>query len=233
MLSSDLALEPIPLETAIADSPAGEGRRLRVGGNGEMTEVVCGQFSFAGVLAPKLLTVLPALIIVEALQGIQQEWVRLISHFLIEETRSSEPGSAIMIERLLDLLFVQAIRAWGTKNPSNLGWLSGLKDPSIGRALSAIHAEPARNWTVETLAGLAGLSRSAFSARFSDAVGQPPLTYLAGWRLNLAADQLRSGTFTIGEIASAVGYGSEAALSRAFKTQFGVTPSAFRRSGGI
>jgi AraC-like DNA-binding protein len=158
------------------------------------------------------------------------EWLRLTAHFLVEVTRYPKPGSAIMITRLLDLLFVQAIREWGAKSPSRLGWLSGLSDPQIGRALSAIHQDPARAWTVEALADLVGLSRSAFAARFTDVVGKTPLKYVAQWRLDLAADHLRAGTERIGDIANLVGYGSEPALTRAFKAQFGTTPAAFRRS---
>jgi AraC-like DNA-binding protein len=232
VLSNDPQLQPIPIDHAIATAATRQGTIYRIGGGGEQTHVVCGRFSFAGVLAPKLLTVLPTLIHIQAQQGKPLEWLRLTSHFLVEETRNPRPGSAIMIARLLDLLFIQAVREWGARSPRNLGWLSGLSDPSIGKALSAVHEEPARRWTVEALADLAGLSRSAFAARFSDVVGQTPLKYLANWRLDLAADQLRAGTAGISEIAALVGYGSEAALTRAFRVQFGTTPAAFRRSGG-
>jgi AraC-like DNA-binding protein len=191
--------------------------------------MVCGRFSFSGVLAPKLLKSLPRLIHIPGRHGRPLEWLRLTSQFLVEETRNPGAGSAIMIARLLELLFIQAVRQWGAASPRHLGWLSGLGDPPVGRALSAIHEDPARRWTVEALADVAGLSRSAFAGRFADVVGQTPLKYLAAWRLDLAADQLKSGVSKIADIAPAVGYGSEAALARAFKTQFGVTPAAFRR----
>jgi transcriptional regulator GlxA family with amidase domain len=200
-----------------------------MGGGGAETHVVCGQFSFEGVLAPKLLNVLPPLIHIAAPQGL--EWLRLTSHFLIEEARRARPGFVIMVARLLDLLFIQAVREWGAKNRKNLGWLSGLGDPSVGRALSAMHDEPARRWTVERLAALAGLSRSAFASRFAEVVGTTPLKYLAAWRLDLAAQHLSAGTARIGEIAASVGYGSETALTRAFKAQFGTSPARFRREG--
>lgn len=230
VLSSDPTLPSIPIERALESQATRDGAVYRMGGGGEQTHVVCGQFSFSGVLAPKLLTVLPPLIHIRAESGRPLEWLRLTTHFLVEETRHPRPGSAIMIARLLDLLFIQTIRAWGANSPSRRGWLSGLSDPQIGRALSAIHDEPARNWTVEALAEIAGLSRSAFAARFADAVGKTPLKYISSWRLDLAADHLRAGTHRIGEIAPLVGYGSEAALTRAFKAQFGTTPAAFRRN---
>lgn len=228
-LASDLALPPTPLDEALEIDGARKGAVYHLGGPGEETQVVCGGFSFQGVLAPKLLSVLPPLIHIEGRRGKPLEWLRLTSHFLVEEARNPQPGSAIMISRLLDLLFIQAVRQWGAAHPRNLGWLSGLSDPLVGRALSAIHEDPARRWTVEMLADVAGLSRSAFASRFLDVVGQTPLKYLAVWRLDLAADHLRAGNMKIGKIAAAVGYGSEAALTRAFKQQFGVTPAAFRR----
>lgn len=231
VLSSDPALPPIPLEQALADAETREGTMFRLGGGGDLSEIVCGKFTFAGVLATKLLSILPPLIHIEGLEGRPLEWLRLTSHFLVDEARNPRPGSAIMTARLLDLLFIQAIRAWGAKSPGNLGWLSGLRDTVVGKALSAIHEEPGRSWTVEGLADLAGLSRSAFATRFTNVVGQTPLKYVAAWRLDLAADQLRAGTSKIAEIAANVGYGSEAALTRAFKVQFGTTPAAFRRDG--
>ena len=231
ILSSDPTLAPVPIERALKQSAVRSGAVFRIGsGGGAQTHMVCGQFTFAGVLAPRLLAVLPALIHVKARDGRPLEWLRLTSNFLIEETRGAKPGSAIMMARLLEVLFIQAVREWGARSPGNPGWLTGLMDPHVGKALAAIHEEPARDWTVESLAALSGLSRSAFAARFPTVVGQPPLQYLTTWRLNLAADQLRAGTAGVGEIAAKVGYGSQAALTRAFKAQFGTTPAAFRRA---
>jgi AraC-like DNA-binding protein len=231
VLASEPGLKPVAIEKAFGRGAKREGTVYRMGGGGPETHVVCGQFSFEGVLAPKLLKVLPPLIHIAAPPGRPLEWLALTSRFLVEEARLARPGFVIMVARLLDLLFVQAVREWGAKSPMNLGWLSGLSDPSVGRALSAIHDEPARRWTVERLAAVAGLSRSAFASRFAEIVGDTPLKYLAAWRLDLAAQHLRAGTARIGEIAAFVGYGSETALTRAFKAQFGTTPARFRRVG--
>lgn len=229
-LSSDLTLEPIPIAEVIAENTIPDGAVHRIGhGDGE-TQMVCGRFSFTSPLAPRLLTVLPPVIHIDGRHGLPLEWLPLTARFLVEETRLPRPASTLMIERLIELMFILALREWGAKSERNLGWLSGLKDPSIGRALSAIHNHPSRKWTVESLADLAGLSRSGFAARFAEIAGATPLKYLATWRLDLAADQLRSGTLSIAEIAAAVGYASESALTRAFKAQFGTTPAAFRRS---
>ena len=228
LLSSDQRVKCRPIDRAIAKEAVRKGSVYRLGGGGEETHVICGQFSFAGVLAPKLMHVLPQLMHIRAREGKPLEWLRLTSHFLVEETRHPKPGSAIMIARLLDLLFIQAVREWGSGSPKNLGWLSGLRDEQIGRALSALHDDPSREWKVEFLAEIAGMSRSAFAARFSDIVGQTPLKYLATWRLDLAADHLRAGKMTIRQIAETTGYGSESALTRAFKAQHGFTPAKFR-----
>jgi AraC-like DNA-binding protein len=230
VLSSRVDLKPVPIEKAMATAPR-DGTVYRLGAGDDATHIVCGQFSFDGVLAKKLLKVLPPLVHISARSGRPLEWLMLTSHFLVEETRNPKPGSAIVVARLLDLLFVQAIREWGAVNPNHLGWMSGLGDDKIGRALSAIHDDPAREWTVEALAAAAGMSRSGFAARFTEIVGRPPLKYLSSWRLNLAADHLRGGSTPAGRIAELVGYGSEAALNRAFKAQFGVTPAVYRRRG--
>ncbi len=230
-LASSPKLKPVPIMDEVRSNSVRQGSVFKIGGDGEATHVLCGQFAFDGVLAPKLLTILPPVMLIRAEQGRPLEWLRLTAHFLTEETRFPKPGSAIMIARLLDLLFIQAVREWGQSHSHNLGWLSGLRDSSIGRALSAMHERPARAWTVAQLSEVAGLSRSAFAARFQQVVGQPPLRYLAVWRLDLAADLLRAGDTPIADIAAQVGYGSESALTRAFKAHFESTPAAFRRAG--
>lgn len=230
VLASDPALKPVPLRQALAVAGAHDGLLHRIAGDGHRMHAVCGRFIFAGVLAPRLLSVLPPLIHVEGRDGSPMEWLRLTSRFLVEESRNPRPGSVLMIERLLELLFIQSVREWAARGPQNLGWLGGLRDPQVGRALSAIHEDPARDWTVAALARVAGLSRSAFAPRFGGIVGQTPQRYISAWRLDLAADQLRSGTRRIADIARDVGYGSEAALTRAFRARFGTTPAQFRRS---
>lgn len=229
-LAFDLGLEPTPIMDALAKSPTHGGLVHHLGGAGEVTTVLSGRLSIDGSLAPRVLSVLPTLIYHGG--GTDPSWCLLVAAYLRDEMTMSKAGWSIMIARLIDLLLIHALRDWSAESPTNLGWLSGLVDPMIGKALSAIHEEPGRAWTVEALAGVAGLSRSAFAARFTDVVGQTPLRYLAQWRLDLAADHLRAGGSKIGEIAALVGYGSEAALTRAFKAQFGITPGAFRRASG-
>lgn len=134
-----------------------------------------------------------------------------------------------MVSRLIDLLVIRTLRMWVSKQGNRAGWLSGLSDERIGRALNAMHMEPSRAWTVESLAETASMSRSIFSDRFTSVVGVPPLRYLTRWRLTLAADLLRTGTVKVTDVAFSAGYGSEAAFSRAFKAQFGYPPSDAHR----
>ena len=140
-------------------------------------------------------------------------------------------GGASMLGRISELMFVDVIRRHLESLPSDrTNWLSGLRDPYVGRALTALHAEPARDWTLETLAQIAALSRSAFAERFNEYVGHPPMQYLTNWRMQLATNYLRNGTESIASVANRVGYDSEAAFSRAFKKAVGAPPSEWRNT---
>ncbi|MEZ4571760.1 MAG: AraC family transcriptional regulator [Thermomicrobiales bacterium] len=141
------------------------------------------------------------------------------------------PGSETIVTRLADILVVQAIRAWIEQDPAaRSGWLGALQRPQVGRAIAMIHREPARDWTVASLASEVAMSRSAFAARFSEMTGEPPMQYVTGWRMQLAEIGLREDGATVGELAQ-LGYRSEAAFSRAFKRHSGVSPGTARRTG--
>ena len=134
-----------------------------------------------------------------------------------------------MLSRLGELLFVEVMRRYlAGLPPTNTGWFAGLRDDHIGRALHEIHQRPAHAWTLDELAKTAGMSRSMLAERFALLVGVPPIQYLASWRIQLAASLLRSTKGSVAEVAERVGYGSEAALSRAFKRQLGVPPARYR-----
>lgn len=148
---------------------------------------------------------------------------------LAEEIVKDEPGQEAVLDRLLDLLLISVLRAWlsreGGQAPS---WYRAYGDPVVGRALRAVHRDPARPWTVAALAAEAGVSRAALARRFTDLVGEPPMAYLTGWRLALAADLLRETDATVGAVAAQVGYGSAFALSAAFTRTYGVSPRRHR-----
>jgi AraC-like DNA-binding protein len=138
-------------------------------------------------------------------------------------------GGECMLGRISELMFVDVVRRYLESLPENrTNWLSGLRDAYVGRALTALHENPARNWTLEELAQVAALSRSAFAERFAQFVGQPPMQYLTSWRMQLATNYLRNGTENIAAVANRVGYDSEAAFSRAFKKSVGAPPSEWR-----
>jgi AraC-like DNA-binding protein len=150
--------------------------------------------------------------------------------FATEETGNKRAGSQIVLNRLSELLFVEVIRRHMDQlaNDSNTGWLAGLRDPLIGRALTLLHAQPAHAWTLDELASRAGTSRSALADRFAHLVGCPPIQYLTQWRMQLAARRLADRSVKISVVASEVGYESEAAFSRAFKKFVGQSPGQWR-----
>ncbi len=149
--------------------------------------------------------------------------------FALAESKSSRIGGAGVLNRISELMFVDAVRRYLEHLPAGQNsWLAGLRDPFVGRALAALHREPARAWTLDVLCSEVALSRSALAARFVQFVGQPPMQYLARWRMQLAANRLRSTSDTLIAIANAVGYDSEAAFSRAFKKAVGAPPGEWR-----
>ncbi|RDS80864.1 AraC family transcriptional regulator [Dyella monticola] len=199
-------------------------------GQGDVTWM-CGDFGFDGVLASRLLSVLPPVTVVKGLRDRPFEWLELSCHFILDEALHPRPGGAAMISRLLDVIFVQFLRTWAADGEVGRGWLSSALDPRIGHVMAAMHAAPEKPWSVVELAERANLSRSAFSERFLRVVGQTPLNYLGTWRMDRAAEFLRYGRASVGEIAERVGYASEAAFSRAFKGRYGVSPTQWRKIG--
>jgi AraC-like DNA-binding protein len=147
------------------------------------------------------------------------------------ETSSERPGAQTVVSRLADVIFIQIVRGHlASLGGQGTGWLAALADPQVGAALSLLHRSPETAWTVQALAQHVAMSRSAFAARFTRLVGDPPLHYLTRWRMQKAAGLLREGHSTIAQVAEAVGYDSEAAFSKAFKRAQGAAPGAYRRA---
>lgn len=199
-------------------------------GGGERTTLVCGAVRFDHPAARGLVDVLPGTILVEAARSPQMERMQNSLSLLAVEARDTQPGGEAVITRLADILVIQAIRSWIDTDPAaRTGWLGALQDAQIGRAVALVHADPARDWSVAGLADAVAMSRSAFSARFTELVGEPAMAYLTRWRMHVARDELQQGA-GVAELAMRLGYGSEAAFARAFKRVTGETPGAIRRA---
>ena len=162
------------------------------------------------------------------MRGLSATWLGGFTRQLTEESRLGRAGADTVITRLAELMFIEALRRYLEElPPGQTGWLAGLRDPFVGRALSLMHGEPARNWTIEDLARQVGLSRSVFAERFTELIGIPSMQYLARWRMQVASGLLGNGA-AVATAAAEVGYDSEAAFSRAFKKLVGVPPSVWR-----
>jgi len=214
-----------PIEELVRGAPP--GRAIEYGGAGLPTTIVCGQFRFGTQGHPALEALPPVL----HLRGDERiaPWIQAHTQCITAEVSDPTEGTAIMTTRLSDVLLVQALRAYLQEVPADeRGWLRGLADPKIGRALARMHRSPELEWSVLTLAREAGMSRAAFSARFSEQMGASPGKYLADWRMYRAKVLLRSGVASVAEVAAEVGYRSEAAFSFAFKNAVGASPSVYR-----
>ena len=203
---------------------------LNYGGEGPVSaKFVCGYLACDAHPFNPLLDSLPPLIKAGDPQGGDKGWLGQFIRLATMESADKRAGGESVLAKLSELMFIEVIRRHlETLPPEQAGWLAGLRDPFVGKALSLMHASPAQNWTIEDLAKDAGLSRSVLAERFADLVGMPPIQYLANWRMQIAAGLLSSGSANIATVAAEVGYGSEAAFSRAFKKMVGVPPSAWR-----
>ncbi|MGO4329128.1 AraC family transcriptional regulator [Cupriavidus sp. 2TAF22] len=228
--STDLLPEFLaPLLAEHVEAKPGEVMTLVHGGGGELTRMVCGFLAMQDNSRNPLLSALPRLFTV-SMRGSSASWLESSLRFATEEAASAQAGSATVLAKLAELVFVEAVRRYvGTMAGDRKGWLAGLRDRFVARALALMHARPVHDWTVDALAREVGISRSGLAQRFTELVGLPPMQYLALWRLQLAARQLRLTDASLASIAEAVGYESEASFNRAFKREFGEPPATWRR----
>jgi AraC-like DNA-binding protein len=254
LAAGDIALISAPGHHTIADSPSTppqvvirggrkyvpDGREVAAGADRSLaprtygdglpgaTIMLRGAYELRGDVGDRLLTMLPPLAVVPAGPRTQAAL-----NLLATEIAQDEPGQDAVLNRLLDLVLVLALRAWCAKPEASLpSWYRALADQPIGKALRLLHEDPAHRWTVAELAGRVGLSRASFAARFTSLVGEPPLTYLTGWRMTVAADLLRDTETTVATAAKRVGYEDPFAFSTAFKRTRGTSPSTWRKHHG-
>jgi AraC-like DNA-binding protein/quercetin dioxygenase-like cupin family protein len=206
---------------------------VRFGGNGQQTTLIIASFRFRAAHRTQSVQRLARCIHIPAGDAATQPPLASTMQLLAVETATRAPGSTVIVNRLADILLVQAIRAFIAGGGCPEHGLRSLADSQIGRAIALMHERPGEHWTVESLAAAVALSRSGFAARFSALVGGTPLEYLAQWRMTKAAQLLRESDLSISEVAERVGYQSEAAFNRAFKRLEGVTPGAYRRGRDV
>ncbi|GAB2486372.1 AraC family transcriptional regulator [Jatrophihabitans fulvus] len=207
------------------------GRRGRLGdpADGPAAEFCCGAYLFDGDLSRPLIASLPPLARLRPEAGSP---LRQSIDLLVAEMAGDGPGQQALLDRLLDVVLVHALRAWFAQAEDAPGWFRALDEPGLGDALRAVHGDPAHPWTVVELAGIARQSRSLFARRFAEVVGAPPLQYLTDWRIALAKERLRDTDDGLAAIAADVGYASEFSFASAFKRQVGVAPGRWRAANG-
>lgn len=231
-LGSDLAAPVAGVETINGASEKTDNLvHMHYGGGGDATRFVCGYLACDRQIVRPLLNALPQMLRIPLGDISTSGWIADLLRLGVEESKAQRPGSKSLLSKLSELTFIEAMRRYlQSENLQPTGWLAGLRDPYVGRALALLHGTPAHRWTVEELAKDVALSRSALADRFVDLIGEPPMQYLTRWRLALAARSLRTGLDPIARIAERSAYDSEAAFTRAFKREFGVPPSVWRRT---
>ncbi|HXU03660.1 MAG TPA: AraC family transcriptional regulator, partial [Polyangia bacterium] len=224
---------PVPGRQIIQLPARGQLYSMRHGGDGERARVVCGFLGCDGPDTNPVLAALPAVVKLMLEEGAAAEWIRSTLRFAAEEVAAGRAGSETVLAKVSELLFVETVRRYAESLPEGeTGWLAGLRDPYVARALAIIHRDVARPLTVDDLGREAGLSRSALADRFIRLLGTPPIHYLARWRMQVAMQKLRTTGASLAEVADMVGYESEAAFSRAFKKAVGTAPATWRRARG-
>jgi AraC-like DNA-binding protein len=232
-LGSDLNLEPISAKQLVQPPADGKLARIDHGGGGPVTHIMCG---FLGTETPNapVMKILPRILKLPVDDGASGAWIASSLRFAAHEMAAGRPGSPAILAQLAECLFMEAVRRYADTLPANeRGWLAGLRDPVVGRALSLLHERLDAGWTADELARQIGLSRSAFADRFTRIIGEPPMRYLVRQRMHLAAQRLRSSHEPVARIAFEVGYESETAFNRAFKREIGVPPVAWRATSAV
>jgi AraC-like DNA-binding protein len=201
---------------------------VRSGGGGAPTRFVCGYMSCEKELSSMLLGGLPPIFKVNIRNDASGQWLENSIRFSANGT-GDLPGGPVVLAKLSEVLFVETLRRYMSQlPPEQTGWLAGARDPEVGGALALLHREPSHPWTIADLAHAVGVSRSVLADRFRRFLGEPPMSYLGRWRLRLGAQILQTSSRSVAQVASEVGYESEAAFNRAFKREFGEPPARYR-----
>lgn len=199
------------------------------GGGGELTKLICGYLTCDPQLSQVFLAGLPSIVKINIRDQPSGQWLEDTLRYSVEHAEASGPGSIAVVAKLSEVLFAETLRRYVAQlPPEQSGWLAGVRDPEVGKALALLHRMPAHPWTIATLATEVGISRSVLAERFRKYLSETPIAYLTRWRLQLGALMLTSTSHSVAEIASEVGYESEPSFNRAFKREFGLPPARFR-----
>jgi AraC-like DNA-binding protein len=230
LLGGDLGLPPVSSAEVVKPPTDGGLAAIMLGGGGARTRIVCGFLAGERIQANPVVGALPAVLCLDYGEGHAAEWIRSMFNYAADEIAAGRIGSETIFAKISELLFVEAIRRYAERLPEGrTGWLAGLKDPYVSRALALLHARLCDSWTVEELGREVGLSRSALADRFCQVIGMPPMQYLSSWRMQVAAQELVNSNKSIPQIAQQIGYDTEASFARAFKRCMGVPPATWRR----
>jgi AraC-like DNA-binding protein len=204
--------------------------KLRFGGGGPVTRLVCGFFGCDRHAAQTILSGAPSVLKISVREDAGGVWLERSILHLVSDVETQRAGRSLLLSRMAEVLFIESLRRYAETLPADqVGWLAGARDPVVGRALAALHREPARRWSAEEIAEAAGASRTILAERFTRVLGATPLTYLTHWRMQTAARLLRTTKASVLQTALEVGYESEAAFNRAFNREFGVPPARYRK----
>jgi len=201
----------------------------RMGGGGELTKFICGYMSCDPQLSRVFLGGLPPIMKVNIRDDSSGQWLENSIRYSVDNADASKPGGETVLAKLSEVLFVETLRRYIAQLPQEqTGWLAGVRDPDVGKALALMHRKPAHPWTIAALANQVGISRSVLAERFRRYLSETPIAYLTRWRLQLGAQMLKSSSSGVAQIAAEVGYESESSFNRAFKREFGLPPARFR-----
>lgn len=242
LFAGDIVVFPLGTSHWLADQESSErkggqdvvqsildGKSLFEGDN-ISTTLVCGHFEFDRDIDHPFVHELPEIIHITDSERKEISWLESITNLVIQEAGSENSGSNIIVNKLGEVLFIHTLRAFIQRNSTKKGFLAAIQDERISKALRAIHDSPEKDWRLDSLAQIAGMSRTSFSNKFKDLIGETPLTYITNWRILQAKELLKESKKSVGEIADKVGYQSEAAFNRIFKKRVAQTPLKYRHS---
>ncbi|WP_084127392.1 AraC family transcriptional regulator [Demequina sp. NBRC 110054] len=227
--TSEPGVPTVPLASLEVERVSERYEVTRAGGGGKIAEAMYGVVEVGHLAAARLVSQLPGVVTFDAMTDDMSEWMQSTMRLIAAEAGHLGLGGETLITRLADVLVIQGIRTWWAQSAeTGSGWLRALHDPQVSKAIGAVAREPSRPWTVDSLARTCLMSRSAFAERFTTLVGETPMRYVTRWRLDAARHELSAGDATVAVVARSSGYASEAAFSRAFTREFGVTPGGAR-----